>query len=76
MKILRIRTRERAQLFEITKMVAEVVRKSGVREGVLKHCDFRLRIPMTGQVGSLNASVSAGILLYEVARQRGSTPVR
>ena len=35
MKILRIRTRERSQLFEITKMVAEVVRKSGVRNGVL-----------------------------------------
>ena len=35
MKILRIRTRERSQLFEITKMVAEVVRQSGVREGVL-----------------------------------------
>ncbi|MBN1209308.1 MAG: 23S rRNA (guanosine(2251)-2'-O)-methyltransferase RlmB [Myxococcaceae bacterium] len=44
---------------------------AGVREGVLKHCDFRLRIPMSGQVGSLNASVSAAILLYEVARQRG-----
>ncbi|KFE62048.1 23S rRNA (guanosine(2251)-2'-O)-methyltransferase RlmB [Hyalangium minutum] len=44
---------------------------AGVREGVLKHCDFRLRIPMAGQVGSLNASVSAAILLYEVARQRG-----
>jgi secondary thiamine-phosphate synthase enzyme len=35
MKILRIRTRERSQLFEITKMVAEVVKQSGVREGVL-----------------------------------------
>jgi 23S rRNA (guanosine2251-2'-O)-methyltransferase len=44
---------------------------AGVREGVLKHCDFRLRIPMAGQVGSLNASVSAALLLYEVARQRG-----
>lgn len=44
---------------------------AGVRDGVLKHCDFRLRIPMAGQVGSLNASVSAAILLYEVARQRG-----
>ena len=42
----------------------------GVRKGVLEHCDFRLRIPMVGQVASLNASVSAGILLYEVARQR------
>jgi 23S rRNA (guanosine2251-2'-O)-methyltransferase len=42
----------------------------GIREGVLKHCDFRLRIPMRGQVASLNASVSAALLLYEVARQR------
>ncbi|WNG38115.1 23S rRNA (guanosine(2251)-2'-O)-methyltransferase RlmB [Archangium violaceum] len=44
---------------------------AGVRQGVLEHCDFRLRIPMLGQVGSLNASVSAAILLYEAARQRG-----
>ena len=42
----------------------------GVREGVLGHCDFRLQIPMAGRLGSLNASVSAGLLLYEVARQR------
>lgn len=42
----------------------------GIRKGVLDQCDFRLRIPMVGQVASLNASVSAGILLYEVARQR------
>ncbi|HZX41681.1 MAG TPA: 23S rRNA (guanosine(2251)-2'-O)-methyltransferase RlmB [Myxococcaceae bacterium] len=42
----------------------------GVRPGVLKHCDLRLRIPMAGQVGSLNASVSAALVLYEVARQR------
>jgi 23S rRNA (guanosine2251-2'-O)-methyltransferase len=43
---------------------------AGVRQGVLGHCDFRVRIPMLGQVDSLNASVSAGILLYEIARQR------
>ncbi len=42
----------------------------GIRRGVLEHCDFRLRIPMEGQVASLNASVSAALLLYEVARQR------
>ncbi|MCY1077160.1 23S rRNA (guanosine(2251)-2'-O)-methyltransferase RlmB [Archangium lansingense] len=46
---------------------------AGVRQGVLEHCDFRLRIPMLGQVGSLNASVSAAILLYEAARQRGTS---
>jgi 23S rRNA (guanosine2251-2'-O)-methyltransferase len=45
---------------------------AGVREGVLKHCDLKVRIPMLGQVGSLNASVSAAILLYEAARQRGA----
>lgn len=44
---------------------------AGVRPGVLKHCDLRLRIPMGGQVGSLNASVSAALVLYEAARQRG-----
>lgn len=43
---------------------------AGVRKGVLEHCDFRVRIPMSGAVGSLNASVSAGVLLCEVARQR------
>ena len=43
---------------------------AGVRRGVLERCDFRLRIPMAGQLASLNASVSAAILLYEVARQR------
>lgn len=44
---------------------------AGVRKGVLGHADYRVRIPMTGQVASLNASVSAGVLLYEIARQRG-----
>ena len=43
---------------------------AGIREGVLKHCDFRVQIPMLGKVGSLNASVSAALLLYEVTRQR------
>lgn len=43
---------------------------AGVRKGVLGHCDFRVRIPMVGQVASLNASVSAGVLLAEVTRQR------
>src|SRR5262249_1991738 len=43
---------------------------SGIRDGVLKHCDFRVTIPMSGKIGSLNASVAAGIILYEIARQR------
>jgi 23S rRNA (guanosine2251-2'-O)-methyltransferase len=44
----------------------------GVRPGVLSHCDFRVQIPMLGQVASLNASVSAAVLLAEVARQRST----
>jgi 23S rRNA (guanosine2251-2'-O)-methyltransferase len=47
---------------------------AGVRPGVLKHCDLRLRIPMAGRVASLNASVSAALVLYEVARQRSGPP--
>ncbi|MDR3562998.1 MAG: 23S rRNA (guanosine(2251)-2'-O)-methyltransferase RlmB [Negativicutes bacterium] len=35
-------------------------------------CDFLVRIPMLGQVSSLNASVACSLLLYEVMRQRES----
>jgi 23S rRNA (guanosine2251-2'-O)-methyltransferase len=42
----------------------------GVRPLVLKTCDLTVRIPMRGQVGSLNAATAAGVLLYEVMRQR------
>jgi len=48
----------------------------GVRKGVLEHCDFLVRIPMSGQVASLNASVSAALLLAEVSRRRLNRPVR
>jgi 23S rRNA (guanosine2251-2'-O)-methyltransferase len=44
----------------------------GVRPGVLGHSDFRLRVPMVPGTASLNASVAAALLLYEVARQRVS----
>src|SRR5262252_6142224 len=43
---------------------------SGVRPGVLRHCDLRVSIPMVGRIGSLNASVAAAIILYEIARGR------
>src|SRR5262249_52554884 len=42
----------------------------GVRPLVRRHCDLAMRVPIEGPVGSLNASVAAGIALYEVARQR------
>lgn len=42
----------------------------GVSRLVKEKCDFVLSLPMQGQVGSLNASVAAGIVMYEVLRQR------
>lgn len=43
---------------------------TGVRELTRKSCDGIISIPMFGNVNSLNASVSAGIVLYEAVRQR------
>lgn len=43
---------------------------SGVHVLTRKNCDGIISIPMFGKVNSLNASVSAGIVLYEAVRQR------
>ena len=42
----------------------------GISRLVTEKCDFLASIPMSGRVTSLNASVAAGILLYEAVRQR------
>jgi len=42
----------------------------GVSRLVKEHCDFRTAIPMHGEIDSLNASVAAGVLMYEIVRQR------
>lgn len=42
----------------------------GMSRLVKENCDFLVKIPMKGKITSLNASVSAGIVLYEVVRQR------
>src|SRR5580704_3662883 len=42
----------------------------GVHDLVRKKCDFVVSIPMLGEVPSLNVSVAAGVVLYEVVRQR------
>ena len=42
----------------------------GMSNLVEKNCDFLVKIPMMGKIESLNASVSTGIILYEVLKQR------
>ncbi|WP_373370309.1 23S rRNA (guanosine(2251)-2'-O)-methyltransferase RlmB [Irregularibacter muris] len=42
----------------------------GLGRLVKEKCDFLLKIPMVGQVSSLNAAVAGAILMYEVRRQR------
>jgi 23S rRNA (guanosine2251-2'-O)-methyltransferase len=43
---------------------------AGLRRLVAERCDRLVRIPMLGAVDSLNVSVAAGVVLYEVVRQR------
>ncbi|WP_119343409.1 23S rRNA (guanosine(2251)-2'-O)-methyltransferase RlmB [Facilibium subflavum] len=43
---------------------------SGMRHGTRSACDFLAKLPMYGEVSSLNVSVAAGIAMYELIRQR------
>jgi 23S rRNA (guanosine2251-2'-O)-methyltransferase len=43
----------------------------GLHRLVREHCDTLVRIPVVGNLASLNVSVAAGVLLYEARRQRG-----
>lgn len=47
---------------------------SGLHRMTAEKCDFLLRIPMQGEISSLNVSVAAGIALFEVVRQRHAQP--
>lgn len=42
----------------------------GISSDVLKLCDTKVSIPMFGHIGSLNVGVAAGVMMYEVVRQR------
>ncbi|HEX5434565.1 MAG TPA: 23S rRNA (guanosine(2251)-2'-O)-methyltransferase RlmB [Candidatus Angelobacter sp.] len=42
----------------------------GLHEQIRKKCDFLVSIPMMGKIASLNVSVAAGVVMYEIARQR------
>ena len=47
--------------------------EKGISRELLAVSDLQVSIPVTGTIGSLNVSVSAGIILYEVLRQRGES---
>src|SRR5688572_145091 len=64
--------------FDYTSPVALVFggEHRGLRRLVREHCDVVVRLPMLGKVAALNVSVTAGVVLYEVVRQRSSTGSR
>ncbi len=43
---------------------------TGISPEVIRQCDELVKIPMLGNIGSLNVSVAAGVMLYEGVRQR------
>ena len=47
--------------------------ESGLRPGVVRKLDRRLRIPMSGRVESLNVAAAAAVLLFDAARSRIQT---
>ena len=58
--------------FDYTVPVALVLggEHRGLRRLVREHCDVLVRLPMSGKIASLNISVAAGVVLYEIVRQR------
>jgi 23S rRNA (guanosine2251-2'-O)-methyltransferase len=48
---------------------------AGLRRLVREACDVLVRIPMAGQIGSLNAAVAGALALFEVRRRRGAAAV-
>jgi len=44
----------------------------GISPAVLKVVDSKAKLPMKGEIGSLNVSVACAVFLYEVVRQRGN----
>ncbi|MDA8233915.1 MAG: 23S rRNA (guanosine(2251)-2'-O)-methyltransferase RlmB [Clostridia bacterium] len=44
----------------------------GVGRLIKEKCDFLVKLPMGGQISSLNVAVAAGLMMYEIVRQRGA----
>ena len=63
---------ERYDKANLTGAIGLVIGSEGFGMGklVASKCDFMLSLPMRGKITSLNASVAAGIFMYEIVRQR------
>lgn len=46
------------------------MKENGISRLTKENCDFLVKIPMYGKISSLNASVSAGIIMYEAVKSR------
>ena len=46
------------------------MKENGISRLTKENCDFCVKIPMYGSTNSLNASVAAGIMIYEIIRNR------
>ena len=57
---------------DLTGSVALVIGSEGfgISKLIRQKCDFMIKLPMAGKINSLNASVAAGIFMYETVRQR------
>lgn len=57
---------------DLTGSVALVIGSEGfgISKLIQQKCDFMIKLPMAGKINSLNASVAAGIFMYETVRQR------
>ncbi len=57
---------------DLTGSAAIVIGSEGNGMGslIMKKCDFLMKLPMMGKISSINASVAAGIFMYETVRQR------
>lgn len=56
--------------FKVPVAIVMGAEDTGLSEQTLKLCDSLAAIPMLGEIGSLNVSVAAGVMLYEAVRQR------
>ena len=57
--------------FDMPLIIVAGAEGEGISRVIKDKCDFSARIPMKGNLDSLNTSVAAGIVMFEAAKQRG-----